>query len=112
MLKELSKKDIKEVIIEAFEPFSKAVQKDFQKMDARFDKMDARFDKVELRLDNVELDLKEVKQDIKWMKENSSELFAKLDKFIKLYEDQKQELLLFGAHLERLEERVSKLEAE
>ena len=44
------------------------------------------------------------------MKENFSELFAKLDKFIALYEKQEQELLILGAQLRRLEERMAVLE--
>lgn len=72
-----------------------------------FLRLDEKIDKVALRLDEK---IDKVALDVKEMKENSSELFTKLDKFIKLYEDQKQELLMFGAQLRRLEERMSKLE--
>jgi len=93
---ELSKQDIKKVFIETLEPFAKAVEEDFNTVNSRLDK--------------VELELTEVKTDVKWMKENFSELFTKLDKFIALYEKQEQELLLLGAQMRRLEERVAKLE--
>lgn len=110
MSKTLLKKDIKEAVIEALEPFGKTIQKDFQKVDGRFDKIeqDVKLIKYDIKL--IKADVEIVKQDVKWMKDNSSELFAKLDKFIKLYEDQKQELLILGEHFKRLEERVIKLE--
>ena len=97
MPKQLSKKDIKEVVVGALEPFAKAVQNDFVGVNKRFDK--------------VELELKEVKSEVKWMKDNFSELFTKLDKFIALYEKQEQELLILSAQVKRLEERMIKLEA-
>jgi len=100
---ELTKQDIKEIFTEALEPFAQAVQQDFRRIDDRLDKMDGRFDKIDERLINVE-------NDVKWMKDNSSALFTKLDKFISLYEKQEQELLMLGAQLRRLEDRVAKLE--
>ena len=45
------------------------------------------------------------------MRDNSSELFTKLDKFIKLYEDQREETAALAAQLRRLETRVGQLEA-
>lgn len=98
MSKQLSKKDVKEVFIETLEPFAKAVQSDFKK--------------VNERLDKVEFELNEVRTDVKEMKESAGELFTKLDRFIALYEKQEQELLIFNAQLRRLEERVNKLENE
>ena len=80
-------------------------QQGFMGVDKRFDGVDKRFDRVENRLDRVENEIRE-------MKENSSELFTKLDKFIALYEKQEQEMLLFGAQIRRLEERVIKLESQ
>ena len=117
MPKELSKKDLKEVVLEAIEPFARVVQKDFQGVnkrldivDSRLDKVDSGLNKVDSRLNRVEFELNEVKKEVKEMKENSSELFTKLDRFITLYEKQGQELLIFGAQLRRLEERITKLE--
>ena len=114
---ELTKQDIKEIFTEALEPFAQAVQQDFRRIDGRLDKMDGRFDKIEGRLDKMDghLDkiderLINVENDVKWMKDNSSALFTKLDKFISLYEKQEQELLMLGAQLRRLEDRVAKLE--
>ena len=114
---ELSKQDIKEVFTETLEPFARAVQEDFNivnnrldKVDSRLDKVDTRFDGIDSRLDKVEFELGEVKADVRYMKENFGELFTKLDKFIALYEKQEQELLVLGAQLRRLEERVAKLE--
>jgi chromosome segregation ATPase len=91
------------------EEFS-GINKRFDGVDKRFDEVDERFDGVETRLGGVETELAEVKSDVKWMKDNSGELFTKLDKFIKLYEDQKQELTSLSAQMERLEQRIEKLE--
>ena len=123
---ELTKKDVKEAVVEVLEPFAVSVQKDFQgvntrldKVDGRLDKVDGRLDKIDGRLDRVDFELSETRQDVrevkgevKWMKDNSSELFTKLDKFIALLEKQEQEMLMFGAQLKRLEERVQKLESQ
>lgn len=100
---ELTKKDVKEALVEALEPFAISTQKDFQGVNARLDKVDG-------RLDNLEAGLSEVKTEVKWMRDNSGELFAKLDKFIALLEKQEQEMIMFGAQLKRLEERIQKLE--
>ena len=107
---DLSKQEIKEVFIQALEPFAKSVQIDFQKVNGRLDTMDGRLDSVDGRLDSMDGRLTNLEQDVRWMKENFSELFTKLDKFISLYEKQEQELLALGAQLRRLEERVAKLE--
>ena len=93
---ELSKQDIKEVFTETLEPFAKAVQEDFQGLKAD--------------IQEVRIELQAVKTDVQEIKRNSSELFTKLDKFISLYEKQEQELLILGAQMRRLEERVAKLE--
>lgn len=95
-MSELSKQDIKEVFIETLEPFAKSVQNDFSGLKA---------DILEIKTE-----LQGVKTDVQEIKRNSSELFTKLDKFIALYEKQEQELLILGAQLRRLEERVVKLE--
>lgn len=124
MTKQLSKKDIKEIVVGALEPFAKAVQNDFvkvnkrfdkvdsrlDKVDSRFDKVDSHFDKVDSRLDKVEFELNEVKKDVREMKENSNALYSKLDRFISLYEKHEQELAFFGVQLRRFEERLEKLE--
>jgi len=95
---ELSKQDVREVFVEIFEPFAKAVQNDFQKVNGRLDSIDGRLTAVE--------------QDVAWMKNNFSELFTKLDKFITLYEKMDQEIIILGEQLNRLEERVAKLESQ
>jgi len=107
---ELTKQDIKEIFTEALEPFAQAVQQDFRRIDDRLDKMDGRLDKMDGRLDKIDERLINVESDVKWMKDNSSALFTKLDKFISLCEKQEQELLMLGAQLRRLEDRVAKLE--
>ena len=58
----------------------------------------------------LKLDMHEVKRDLREMKEKSSELFLKLDKFITLYQETKQELTVMAKQLRRLEERVAHLE--
>ncbi len=65
--------------------------------------MQGEFLGVNKRLDTLEADVKE-------MKVNSSELFTKLDKFISLYEDNRQETTTIANQIRRLEERVAKLE--
>ena len=119
MPKQLSKKDIKEVFVETLEPFAKAVQTDFNKVnnrlngiDGRLDGIENRLDGVEHRLDGVERRLDQVETDIKEMRENSSALFSKLDEFISLYKKHDQELTILSAQVRRLEERIVKLEAE
>ena len=72
--------------------------------------VEGRLTKVEGRLTRVEGRLTRVENNVRWMKNNFSELFTKLDKFIALYEKQEQELLVLGAQLRRLEERVAILE--
>jgi len=74
-------------------------------------KIDVKTEKLDNRLMKVEFELREVKTDVKWMKENFNELFTKLDKFIALYEKQEQEMLMLGVQLQKLEERISKLES-
>ena len=75
------------------------VQNDFAKVNTRLDKVDVRLDNIEIRLSGVEKEVRE-------MKENTNELFTKLDRFITLYETQRQELSVLGVQLRRLEERV------
>ncbi|MCL4437730.1 hypothetical protein M1513_01680 [Patescibacteria group bacterium] len=118
MPKQLSKKDIKEVFVETLEPFAKAVQTDFNKVnnrlngiDGRLDGIENRLDGVEHRLDGVERCLDQVEIDIKEMRENSNALFSKLDEFISLYKKHDQELTILSAQVRRLEERIVKLEA-
>lgn len=88
------------------------VDKRFDGVDKRFNGIDKRFDRVDKRFDGIDKRLDRVESEIREMKENSSELFTKLDKFIALYEKQEQEMLLFGAQIRRLEERVIKLESQ
>lgn len=52
-----------------------------------------------------------MEKDVKWTKDNVGELFAKLDKFIYWMEKNEQEILILGAQLRRLEERMDKWEA-
>lgn len=75
-----------------------------------FLEVNERFSGIDKRFSEVDREIREVKRDVREMKENFSELFAKLDKFIALYEKQEQELLIMGAQLRRLEERMAVLE--
>ena len=112
---ELTRKDLKEVFTESLEPFAKAVQEDFERLDRKIDlktdKFDNRLTKVEFELRETRNDIRGVKEDVQWMKENASELFAKLDRFIALLEKNEQEILMLSAQMKRLEERVEKLES-
>ena len=56
-------------------------------------------------------ELPELKSDVKWMKDTSCELFNKLDKLIKLYEDQRTELTSLTAQVNRLQEEVDYLKS-
>lgn len=72
-------------------------------IDALARMMQGEFTGVNKRLGDLEADIKEIK-------ENSSELFAKLDEFISLYRDTKQELASLSKQLRRVEERLAQLE--
>lgn len=125
MPKQITKKDVKDAVLSALNPFARAVQSDFLKVNKRFDKVEGELGEVKRDIVGIKGDvvgikgdiagikmrLSGVESDVKWMKDNSSALFMKLDKLISLYEDQKQELLMLGAQFKRLEERIAKLEA-
>ena len=49
MVKPLTKKDVKDVVVEVFTPFSRAIQKDFSGGNRRFDKVDERLDEFDGR---------------------------------------------------------------
>src|SRR3990167_1843938 len=46
-------KQIKDVVVEATEPYFTAIKADFNNMDDRFDRIDDRFDRIELDLEEV-----------------------------------------------------------
>lgn len=70
----------------------------------KFAGVHAEFSRVHKRIDTLEGSLRD-------MKESASELFAKLDEFISLYRDTKQELTVLARHFRRLEARVAQLES-
>ncbi len=72
-------------------------------MQGEFIGVKGEFTSVNKRLDVLEAD-------VKFIKDNASELFTKLDEFISLYRDTKQELGLLAKQVNRLEERVVQLE--
>ena len=120
----MEKKELKQVFNEVLEPFAKSVQDDFMKvnrrldgMDKRLDRMDRRLDGMDKRLDGMDKRLEHIDGRIgnfenEWreFRKNSSELFGKLDRFINLYKDQKDELTSLFAQTQRLERRVENLE--
>ena len=65
---------------------------------------------VNQRLDGHDKRFAALEADVKYIKDNASELFTKLDEFISLYKDTKQELEILSAQLRRLEERVAQIE--
>ena len=83
-------------------------------MQSGFVKVDEKIDLVSkdlgVEIGLVKMDLAEVKRDVKEMKDNSSELFKKLDAFIKLYEETKSEYQSLAKLVARLENRVAQLE--
>ena len=54
-------KQIKDVVVEAAEPYFTAIKGDFNNIDDRFSKIDGRFDKIDGRFDKIESDLGWVK---------------------------------------------------
>ncbi len=107
---EITKQDVKEIIVGALEPFAKAVQGDFQEIKTQLTSVEGRLTSVEDRLTSVDGRLSVVESELKEFRENASELFAKLDKFITLYEKQELETRSLANQMARLEERVSRLE--
>lgn len=100
----LTKKDIKEVFVETLEPFAKSIQGDLSTLKSDVSTLKSDVAGINTRLISVEAD-------IKWMKDNAGELFTKLDEFITLYKEERQERILLSAQVKRLEERVAKLES-
>jgi chromosome segregation ATPase len=80
----------------------------YKRMDTEFvnvhKRMDAEFTNVHKRIDTLEGDIRDIK-------ESSSELFTKLDEFISLYRETKQELTLLARQFRRLEARIVQLES-
>lgn len=109
---DITKKEFKQIVVEAIEPFAKATQKDFQRIDKRFDGIDKRFEGMEIRLTNVEIVVGELRQEMGELKNRLDDLVHKLDKIISLFLKQEQEMLAFGIQLKRLEDRIALLEAE
>lgn len=110
-----TKKALKEVVTKSLEPFAKAVQGDITRLDTKIGvegmRVDNRLANIELEVRETRQDVQKVKTDVKRMTDNFSELFVKLDEFISLYKKHEQELAMLSAHVRRLEERLSKLEA-
>ena len=128
---DLSEKKLEEIITKSLEPFAKAIQDDLGGVNKRLDSVetrltsvetrltsvetrltsvDARLDSVETRLISVETRLTSVEDDVGWMKKNANALFTKIDKFITMYEEQRQELTMLSGQVRRLEDRVVALE--
>ena len=101
---ELTRQDIKEVLVESLEPFTKAVQDDFQKVNERLDNIEGKIEGVESRLSTLEAN-------VKWIKDNTNDLFTKLDEFISLYKKQEQELEILANQVKKLEKRIAELES-
>ncbi len=110
--KQLTKKDVKDVIIEVLAPFAKGVKKDFDRIDKRFEQVDKRFDQVELRLTSIEFELRETNKRVAHLEEQVQNLFNKMDKLIGFYERQQQEITIMSTQIKRLEERIMRLETE
>ena len=100
-------KNIKEVFTEALEPFAQAIQKDFKGLDT---KVDVNTMQLDNKISKLDFELREVKKNVEEIKRNSYELFTKLDEFISLYKETKQELTILREQMRRLEDRLAKLE--
>ena len=106
----MEKKELKQVFNEVLEPFAKSVQDDFMKVNRRLDGMDKRLDGMDRRLEHIDGRIGNLENEWREFRKNSSELFGKLDRFINLYKDQKDELTSLFAQTQRLERRVENLE--
>lgn len=113
-------KEIEEVFNRKLEPFAKATQLEFQKIDQRFEEVDQRFDKVDQKFDGFyeyaksefqRIDQRFVKIEITldWIKNIA---FKKLDDFMSKYKNHSQEILMLSSQGRRLDDRVTKLESQ
>ena len=87
------------------------MQEEFLGVHKRFDDMDKRFIMVEADLFVIKGRLGIVESQVKEMKKSAGELFTKLDGFMALYRDAKQELTVLAKQVRRLEERIAQLES-
>lgn len=110
MVKTLTKKELKGVVVEALEPFARTVHSEFQRVHKRLDRTDGQLEKIEHRTDSSDNHLEQVATEVREMRQNASALFTKLDRFIAIYEKQEHELLILSNQVKKLEERIVRLE--
>ena len=101
---DVTKKDIKDAVVEAFQPFAKAIQTDFNEV-----KTDLRVVKTDLI--EVKISIKKVEERLDGVENRLDALENKFHQLLVLLQKKEEELRLFGAQMKQLEERVAKLEA-
>lgn len=100
---EFTKQNLKDVFLDSLEPFARSIQIDLNEIKERLTSLEGDSVEIKGRLVAVETD-------VKWMRNNSGELFTKLDHFIALQEENKQEITILNVHVRDLEKRISLLE--
>ena len=112
---ELTKKDVREIVVEVIEPLAKAIQEDFTRVRTQATanqlQLDNRLTKVEFEIRETQREVREVKADVKWMKDHTSELFKKLDDLITIFKRHDEQIVVLSGQMRDLADRVSKLEA-
>lgn len=107
----ITKKELKKVFIETLEPFARATQKDFKRIDKRFDGVDERLEGIQGQVAGIEIRLDKVESEIAALRQSVNLLVTKFDELISLYRKQEQELTMLAGQMRRLEERVGRLES-
>lgn len=90
--------------IDTIEGLARLIQTEFLGVHNEFSGVHKKLGSLESRVGLIESEVHD-------MKSNFNELFTKLDAFISLYRDAKQEISVLYRHVKRLEERVAQLEA-
>ena len=111
----LTKKDVKDAVVEVLEPFATAIQKDmadFRKKVAKgFEGTATKKEVLDLKAEVmlVKQDMRELRTEFREMKEGIDKFLSKIDKYISLYEEQKLELSSLTNQVRRLETQVSEI---
>lgn len=103
MKKPLTKNDVREVVEEVFD--RKFDEKFDKKFDEKFDQRIAPFAQaVQLEFEKMN---KKIEDNFQWIKDN---IYKKLDAFISMYKDNKQEITMLASQSRRLSNRVDNLD--
>ena len=109
----LTKKDlkqIKDVVVEATEPYFTAIKADFNNMDDRFDRIDDRFDRIELDLEEVKDRLSRLERRVIALEGIATEHGKELRKIRKALIQMQKQRKVDAEKLNLLEKRIVQLE--